>query len=238
MKDAPVEPPKSDWSVSYNFAFTSEYVFRGISQTAENPTVQGGVDVGYKMFYAGVWASGLDFGAAVDPWAEIDVYAGIKPVVGPVTFDIGVIYYIYPGATDPLAELDYVEFKLGASGDIWKGGTLGATVFYSPEYTGETGNVWTVEGSFAQVLPSIRDIVPTFSALIGYQSGDAAAYSLLVNGDDHYFYWNAGLTLGFHERFSIDFRYWDTDISDTGGFCTGPLFQCDERFVVTAKVTY
>ncbi len=47
-----------------------------------------------------------------------------------------------------------------------------------------------------------------------------------------------GLSLGFGDRFSLDVRYWDTDVSDKGGFCTGQHFQCDARFVVGAKVTY
>jgi uncharacterized protein (TIGR02001 family) len=239
MKDEPVEPPKSDWSITYNFSAVSEYVFRGISQSGENPTVQGGVDVTYKMLYAGIWASGLDFGKSVDPVAEVDYYGGIKPVLGPVTLDIGVIYYTYPNAHDPGAELDYFEVKVGASGEIWKDGTLGVTVFYSPEYTGKTGDVWTVEGTFAQVLPKVRDITPTISGTLGWQTGDAAAYSAIVaNGDDNYLYWNVGLTLGFGDRFSLDFRYWDTNISDSGGFCSGQILQCDERFVASAKVTY
>jgi uncharacterized protein (TIGR02001 family) len=244
MKDEPVAAPAPDWAISYNFGVTSDYVFRGFSQSAEDPTVQGGVDVTYKLFYVGVWASGVDFGR--DAFnreigrAEVDIYAGIKPVLGPVTFDFGVIYYAYPGANDlPGAELDYVELKAGASGTVWKDGTLGLTVFYSPEYTGEVGNVWTIEGTFAQVLPKLRDITPTFSATLGYNIGDSAAYSTFVgNGDDSYLYWNAGVSFAFHERFSIDLRYWDTNISDSNGFCSGQVLQCDERFVATAKVTY
>jgi uncharacterized protein (TIGR02001 family) len=243
VKDEPMAAPAPDWAISYNFAVTSDYVFRGFSQSAEDPTIQGGVDVTYKLFYVGVWASGLDFGHdAFDRSivrAEVDIYAGIKPVLGPVTFDFGVIYYAYPGAHDSAAELDYVELKAGASGTIWRDGTLGLTVFYSPEYTGETGSVWTIEGMFAQVLPKLRDITPTFSATLGYNLGDSDAYRTFVgNGDDSYLYWNAGVSFAFHERFSIDFRYWDTNISDANNFCSGVVLQCDERFVATAKVTY
>lgn len=251
IKDAPVVEAKREWTLSGNLSAATEYVFRGFSQTAENPAVQGGVDLTYKWFYAGIWSSNLDFGNDTTPAgvsrpvavAEVDFYAGIKPVFGKVTFDLGVIYYVYPRALDgglqAFQELDYVELKFGASGEIWKDGTLGATVFFSPEYTNKQGEVWTFEFAFAQVLPKIRDITPTFSVLLGYQIGDDARFIALTgNGADDYLYWNAGLTLGFGDRFSLDFRYWDTNVSDTGGFCSGQTFQCDERFVATAKITY
>lgn len=249
LKDAPAEEAKREWQLTANAAATSEYVFRGFSQSAERPAWQVGVDLTYKWFYVGAWGSLIDFGRDANfpekdvAHVEIDYYAGIKPVVGPVTFDIGVIYYTYPRARDgsPFgsAELDYVEIKFGGSGEIWKDGTLGLTAFYSPEYTNKTGSVWTFEGTFTQVLPKLRDIVPSISGTLGYQVGDDLRYQALIgNGSDDYLYWNLGLGLGFGDRFSLDFRYWDTNVSDTGGFCTGQIFQCDERFVATAKVTY
>ena len=52
---------------TYSFAITgtSDYVFRGISQTDNDPTIQGAINVGYGIFYAGVWGSGLDFDCGV-----------------------------------------------------------------------------------------------------------------------------------------------------------------------------
>ncbi|MBS0241012.1 MAG: hypothetical protein JSS20_02460, partial [Proteobacteria bacterium] len=81
---------------------------------------------------------------------------------------------------------------------------------------------------------------------LGYQMGDSDRYKLLVtNGASDYLYWNAGVTFGFGERFSLDFRYWDTNIKSdnagsgfANGFCDARIFGCDERFVATAKVTY
>lgn len=241
LKDAPVEEPKREWELTANFGVTSDYIFRGFSQSRERPAVQGGVDLTYKIFYAGFWASGIDFGdkptGGAVAVAEVDFYAGIKPKFGKLTMDLGVIYYTYPGAFDPGAELDYVELKLGGSLEVWKGGTVGLTGFYSPEYTGKTGEVFTLEGVIAQELPKIGMVTPTVSALLGYQVGNTAAYRAIFGaGDDSYLYWNAGMTLAFHERFSIDFRYWDTDLP--GGFCGVRLFACDERFVATAKVTF
>lgn len=255
---APVEEPKRVLQITANFGVTSEYVFRGFSQSAENPTIQAGVDLTYKWFYAGIWGSGIDFGD--DPirpgrdiaHVEIDYYLGVKPVVGRFTFDFGGIYYTYPHAFDiggaaVFRELDYFEFKAGVSAEAWKDATVGVTAFYSPNYTNDTGNVWTVEGAFSQALPKVFAVTPTFSALIGYQTGDDIRFRQLIanNARDDYFYWNAGVTLGFHERFSVDLRYWDTNVKSNNaagggadGFCTGRTFQCDERFVATAKVTY
>jgi hypothetical protein len=80
---------------------------------------------------------------------------------------------------------------------------------------------------------------PTFSALVGYQHSSDAAYQGAF-GDDSYVYWNAGVTFGFLEKWSIDFRYWDTNLPSDGsiGACGTTLFQCDERFVATLKFTY
>jgi uncharacterized protein (TIGR02001 family) len=79
---------------SYNVGVTSDYVFRGVSQTQEDPALQGGIDLSYGIGYAGVWASNVDFGAN-DPKTEIDFYAGVKPTVGDTSLDFGVLYYGY-----------------------------------------------------------------------------------------------------------------------------------------------
>jgi uncharacterized protein (TIGR02001 family) len=250
--------PAREFTYSFNIAGTSDYVFRGFSQTDRDPTLQGGADFGYGIAYLGVWASGLDFGTTTGlPGGpdianiEVDIYGGIKPswnthtFIGKVDFDFGVIYYAYPNARDAGAELDYVEFKAGYSSSFWSflipGLTSGTTVFYSPEYTGKTGSVWTVESAYAWEGREIHGIKPTISGLLGWQTGDSAAYSVLVNGDDQYYYWNAGLALGVG-GITFDFRYWDTDIANsnaalgTTGYCNGPLFQCDSTFVFTVKV--
>ncbi|MGE0761179.1 MAG: TorF family putative porin, partial [Pirellulaceae bacterium] len=182
---------------------------------------------------------------------ETDFYAGIKPVWGPVTFDLGVIYYAYPGGKDggpainQFRELDYVEGKVGASVSLIPKLTTGVTVFYSPQYTGGQGEVVTVEGVAAYEFPAFFKIVPTLSGTLGGVFGDAGSINdpfITANGKDSYMYWNAGMTFGL-DKLSIDFRYWDTNIPDGGaiaatGFCSAKLLGCDERFVATAKVTF
>jgi uncharacterized protein (TIGR02001 family) len=259
VKTAEPAPAPRRCTLSANVGITTDYVFRGISQTSEGPAIQGGFDATCGMFYAGVWASSLDWGPAFRPgpddivtWAsmELDVFAGLKGKLGKLSWDLGVIWYTYPNSTRNFLlgtdgffdrfDNDFVELKAGVSADIWKGGTLGVTFFYSPEYQYETGDVWTVEGGFAQALPAWWGFTPTLSALIGYQRGNDGAYALrYAGGDDEYVYWNAGVAFGFLEKWSVDLRYWDTNIGaqhDT--FCGGNYFQCDERFVATLKFTY
>lgn len=257
VKDAaPAADEGRKLAFSWNIGGTTDYVFRGISQTREKPAFQMGGDLTYGIFYAGVWGSHIDFGQGPDGvdvggFAEIDWYLGIKPTWGKATFDFGLIYYTYPGARDKGfarlqdEEYDYVELKAGVSGEVANKLTLGLTGFYSPEYTNKQGNTLTVEGTAAYELPKIGKITPTVSALLGSTIGDATGSHPFVfaNGKDSYLYWNVGLALAM-DFATIDFRYWDTDIRDTNpttgatNFCTGPRFQCDERFVFSTKLTF
>lgn len=247
------DAPKKDWSITGGVGITTDYVFRGVSQNAEKPAVQANLDATYKMFYAGIFFSNVDFtGNVPGPSVgnvEIDYYAGVKFPVGKFEADFGIIYYTYPGANDDFAvtgfkELDYVELKAGGKYKPVEPLTLGLFAYWSPEGTNRTGAVWTFEGSAEYVLPKLGTITPTVGALLGYQVGGSDRYKLVIaNGDSDYLYWNAGINLGFHDNFSIDLRYWDTNISNSAAgfspnFCNASAAQCNERFVATAKVTF
>ena len=85
--------------ISGNVALASDYVYRGISQTNEEATIQGGFDIeGESGFYARVWASNIAFDGSI----EIDVYAGFAGDLREgLRFDIGVLYYEYPNDAGP-----------------------------------------------------------------------------------------------------------------------------------------
>jgi uncharacterized protein (TIGR02001 family) len=242
------DEPKKDWTLNWNIGATTDYVFRGVSQSAEKPTIQGGADFTYKMFYAGIFIASVEF-APDNPGpgvgvVEIDYYAGVKfPVGKMVEVDLGGIFYSYPGANDSIAtgfrELDYFEFKAGAKFKPLDALTFGAFVFYSPEGTNKTGEVWTFEGTAEYVFPKFGVVTPSISALIGYQTGDDARFAAITaNGADNYTYWNVGASAAVGDNLSFDVRYWDTDISDKGKFCTGAVLQCNERVVGTVKITF
>ena len=262
MTPAPAAEERK-FTYSFNIGATNDYVFRGVAQNKENPSLQGGIDLTYGIAYFGLWASNIDFGRNPDVApigskivsTELDIYGGFKPVVGPATFDLGVIYYAYPGANDggfaknQAEKQDYVEFKAGVSGAFiptLDKLTLGATVFYSPEYQGKQGNVVTLEGTASYELPAVGKVTPTISGTVGEQFGDSSGIigSLPVgkfnlgNGSDTLTYWNVGVTLAV-EKFSFDFRYWNTDISNgPNKLCTGPVNQCDGQFAFIGKFTY
>jgi len=76
-----------EFSLGGTATFTTDYIFRGISNTNQNPAVQASLDATYGIFYAGIWGSNVDFGGSVPPGpvgidlatVEIDYYAGITP---------------------------------------------------------------------------------------------------------------------------------------------------------------
>ena len=228
-----------DLGLSANVALTSDYVFRGQSQTDQQPAIQGGFEADYLPFFAGVWASNVNFGGAdsngngvADSAAahiEMDWYGGIRHVVDGVQAELGVIYYQYPGAPDRTAELDYWEIKAGLVSMPIAGFEAGLAVFYAWEYTGLVGENWVLEGTLRRALARVGPFSPALSGQLARNEGDQSA------GGMDYWYWNAGLELGFLNNFAFDIRYWDTDIPDCGA---RRLFQCDERLVASLSAEF
>ena len=68
-----------------NVTLTSDYVFRGISQTDENPSIQGGFDISGDLLYAGVWGSNANYDGAS---GEFDIYLGLTKDFGPVQYGL------------------------------------------------------------------------------------------------------------------------------------------------------
>lgn len=211
-----------EFTYSFGLAGTSDYVFRGVSQTDNDPTVQGSIDLGYGMFYIGTWASGVDYGPGDDATMEVDWYGGITPSWNNIDFDFGIIAYSYPGATG-YDLIEFLEYKTGVSTTI-SGFAIGATGYWSPEYNNYEYGVY--EGSIGYEFKEINGITPSVDGLIGYFDD----YNGTLAPD--YTYWNAGLALGIG-GITLDFRYWDTDISK--GTCGNNT--CDQRFVFTGSVS-
>lgn len=90
-----------DNQISYNIAVTSDYRYRGISQTRLNPALQGGVDYVNNStgLYVGTWASSIKWvkDGGGDANIEVDIYAGKRgEITKDFTYDVGGLYYLYP----------------------------------------------------------------------------------------------------------------------------------------------
>ena len=105
---------KSDLSISANLTITSNYVWRGMTQSKESPALQGGIDLEYKGLYLGTWGSNVDFGDD-DNSLEADFYAGYKGELAGIGFDAGIIQYAYPNESDAY---NFKEVYLGLSKDF------------------------------------------------------------------------------------------------------------------------
>jgi len=187
---------------SANVGLVTDYVFRGETQSRNQPAVQGGFDWGYDMFYVGVWASNVnfDFVGLDNAFLEIDYYGGIANTIGPFDYDVSFWYYTYPG-NDAANDLDYIEIVPTLSytfADAPLEPTVGFQYAYSPDYFNEEGTGNNFQGSLALTLPMGFGI----DGWLGYQE---------IDGDDlgtdiEWTYWSVGLTKSV-VGFDMDLRY-------------------------------
>ena len=95
-------PAPSPWDIAFGSALMTDYIFRGVTQSAHNPSVAAYFEPRYNLnsdwqLYAGVSGESIKF--ANDAAAEIDFYGGVRPTFGPLALDFGIWEYYYPGGT-------------------------------------------------------------------------------------------------------------------------------------------
>lgn len=97
----------SEHSVSANAAASSNYFWRGITQSDDGAAVSGGIDYSHDSgFYIGTWASNVDFGDTSSTSYELDFYLGFSGEVNALNYDVGYIHYAYP---DAAGDIDFGE---------------------------------------------------------------------------------------------------------------------------------
>ena len=186
--------------IEANVSLATDYVFRGFSQTNEDPAISGGFDYGFEGgFYLGVWGSNVNFGEGSNTSTEIDLYGGYAfDAAENVSFDFGYVYFVYPGET---SSLNYSEFLASVS---ISGFTLGAV--FSPDYFGSDSNAVVINADYSFSLGGAwgLDLHAGFTTT---EDDDIAA-----PGDDYTDYSVAITTSGAGVDFALTF--YGTDVDD------------------------
>ena len=100
-------------SLGYNASWSSHYVWRGESQSSKDMSPAIGADLGHSSgFYTGVWTGAITNSAIP---SEFDWYFGYATDIGPISIDIGDLYYFYPGESD---ETQFNEYYLSLGTEI------------------------------------------------------------------------------------------------------------------------
>jgi uncharacterized protein (TIGR02001 family) len=211
-------------SLTGNVAFTSDYAFRGISQTLRKPALQGGLDLaGPHGLSAGIWGSNLNFGedlaAGQRAQLEVDLYGGLAKELLGVSWKLGGIYYDYPGAATT-RKYNYLELGLSASRDFHVA-ALGVSSAYSPDFFAGSGAAYYLGGTLSVPLP----LKVSLDLAAGRQLiEDQAAF-----GAPDYTHWQAGLSAVLY-GIKVSGAYVATDLSVAE--CFGGLNVCAARAIV------
>jgi uncharacterized protein (TIGR02001 family) len=200
--------------LTYNLGVTSDYVFRGISQSRNRAAFSGGVDYSHTPtgLYAGTWVSTISWvndsdtgtspsGRGNTPY-EQDFYAGIKGEIGGgLSYDVGAIYYYYPG---------HKLKALSASGGLDANTTeVYGKVGYGPvyfKYSYAVGDaIWVSDKAGSYYLDLGADVPVmdglVFNAHVGrfvFKQDTVVLTSTAYNYSD----WKVGLTKDFGNGFT------------------------------------
>ncbi|WP_158771265.1 TorF family putative porin [Paraglaciecola sp. L1A13] len=191
--------------VTANASVTSNYIWRGLTQTTNDAAVQGGIDYANESgFYVGTWVSNVNYGADDVYSYEHDMYFGFSGESGDITYDVGYLYYNY----DSEANFDFAEVY----GSVGYGG-LSATLSllaHTEADEGEGRDYGFAQASYISVdygMPVLNGA--ELGLHVGYHQGDFAED---FNGvPDGYADWGVSIA-----KDGFSFAVTGTDLDDTG----------------------
>lgn len=220
--------------VSSTWTVVSDYDFRGITQSAQDPAVQGSLDYAHDSgFYAGLWGSSIDFGPG-DPNVELDLFTGFSHSLDSnFNYDVGATWYTYPSESS----LNYVELYAGVGFEAPSGLSLKGKFFFSPDWGGSS----TPGSPSAQYVSADLGIpLPqnfSLSAHAGYSFGDFWDDLEDAGGGAPYFDYSIGVayTAG---QFDLGLRWIDgSDLKESDG-TPGDVFSSESRVIFSVATTF
>ncbi|HET7525928.1 MAG TPA: TorF family putative porin [Burkholderiaceae bacterium] len=204
-----------DWSFTANAGLFTDYRFRGISQTNKHPAFQGGFDFSHKLgFYVGNWNSNVDSGLYNGGNLEMDFYGGYKGTVNEFSYDVGVLYYYYPGSgAGGTFKIDNTElYVAGGWGPFSLKYSYAVSDFFGVQ---DTKGAYYLDGTVTYPLTKEFSLV----GHIGYQGGlKQNAHLVDMQGAEHDSItdWKLGVTYDL-KGWTLGASYIDTNRSLTAG---------------------
>lgn len=209
-------------ALSANVTLATDYAFRGISQTDENPAIQGGIDYAHDSgIYVGVWASNVDsdfFSGASSEW---DFYAGFATsfLDDNLGWDIWALRYQYPGTS--FGDNNTNEFGTSLSYDFGLA-TPSFAVNYSPDFFGFDSS-WYYDLSIDVPLPAEFGL----SAHYGWTRFSKSKYD-----DADYNDWKVAVTKTF---LNLD---WELAYTDTASWSGKTPDIAEGRGILSVSYTF
>jgi len=189
------------WNVS--FVGATEYISKGAGKS-DGPHGALTVERAFGRAYAGGWIGKVSTSKGAD--AEAHLYAGVKPTLAGVNFDLRAYYKTLPG-TVPGVQQDLFEARVDASRSF--GPTrLRLRAEYSPDSYASVGQAWWFEAEARQKLSERLSLV----GAVGRREQDGGA---------SYTAWNAGLRAAVSKTLDLDVRWYDTDARGLGDAYNG-----------------
>jgi uncharacterized protein (TIGR02001 family) len=206
----------STWTVA------SEYDFRGFSQSAKDPALQGSVDYAFPAGFAiGAWASNVDFDNDAD--IELDLYGSYTGEISEnLAWSAGFTYYMYPSSDDVG---DYPEIFVGLNA-----GMFSFKQWYSDNFYDLDVDAWYTEGNATIPLPNDFSL----SLHAGYSWGDYWEEGGGGGGELFDFAVGVGYT---YQKFNFAVKFTGTDASG-GQKIRGDVLNNEPRLYVTVGTTF
>ena len=225
-----VPAAQAEMEISGNVALTSDYRFRGISQSNDDIAVQGGFDLGWDNgIYIGTWGSTVDFdldsSQGLNGSLELDYYIGWASDIGDtgIAIDVGYLYYDDPGVSSVL-EGDYQEVYGSIS--FWD---ITVGVHYSDDYYAESGNFMYYYADYS------LGFAENFSLDLHIGLNDFDDADVFLSDGDSYIDYSVGLTASY---FAVDWTLaWvGTDLDDDEYFDLGDLVEDTVVFTISKSM--
>jgi uncharacterized protein (TIGR02001 family) len=212
LADPPTAPPP-EFTINGGATLVSDYRFRGISQTDKNWAVQGTATVTHSSgFYISFWGSSVDdyVTASGQGHQELDLIAGFKKTYSGTTFDIGLLYYVYPKTrlAGDRTSSNFAEpyFDIAHTfGPV----TAKATVNYAPKQKALALDQIGPKRDNVYLAGDLSAAIPKTPLALTAHLGHTWGPSWLAIGNG-YTDWNVGATLTY-KALTFGIQYVDTD---------------------------